>query len=165
MTDKTLEIDTDLKPPENEELPKRIPVVGMMGLQNMEPDKKKEVQTSGLKEMNNTRRMKKDAQKFLASRNFNGEAKELLDELLGKNHNATMSQAIVFMQGYKAVCKADTKAAEFVRDTAGEKPTDKLDIVADVKLQRFEQKLIGIVEADAVDVDEDDIKSEDEWEL
>lgn len=39
----------------------------------------------------------------------------------GKNKNVTIEEAILMAQIVKAVTKADTKAATFIRDTAGQK--------------------------------------------
>ena len=40
----------------------------------------------------------------------------------------TVQEAILLAQINKAIKNQDTKAAEFVRDTAGQKPTDKLNM-------------------------------------
>lgn len=47
------------------------------------------------------------------------------------NKNLTVEQAIVIKQTEKAL-KGDLKSAEFVRDTAGQKPIEKQEIKADV---------------------------------
>lgn len=47
------------------------------------------------------------------------ELKSFLD--FGKNKNVTIEQAILMAQIVKAITKGDTKAAAFIRDTAGQK--------------------------------------------
>lgn len=44
----------------------------------------------------------------------------------------TVKEAILVSQTVKAVALMDTQAAVFVRDTAGEKPTEKVDMDANV---------------------------------
>lgn len=44
----------------------------------------------------------------------------------------TVKQAILVAQTVKAVSMMDTQAAVFVRDTAGEKPSDKVNVEANV---------------------------------
>lgn len=45
--------------------------------------------------------------------------------------NATLDDAVIIQQYAKAVIQQDTKAAEFIRDTAGEKPSTQVDITGD----------------------------------
>lgn len=45
--------------------------------------------------------------------------KSFLD--FGKNKNVTIEEAVLMAQIVKAITKADTKAAAFIRDTAGQK--------------------------------------------
>lgn len=52
--------------------------------------------------------------------------KEFLDAL--DSANATYFDAMVMQQMAKAIVDADTKAAEFIRDTAGEKPSMQVDM-------------------------------------
>lgn len=47
------------------------------------------------------------------------EVKSFLD--FSKNRNVTIEQAVLMAQIVKAITKADTKAAAFLRDTAGQK--------------------------------------------
>lgn len=49
-----------------------------------------------------------------------------LEFINDSNKNLTAAQKIILEQIVKAL-KGDTKAAEFVRDTAGQKPTDKIE--------------------------------------
>lgn len=42
--------------------------------------------------------------------------------------NATYFEAMIMQQFAKAIVNADTRAAEFLRDTAGEKPTTSVDV-------------------------------------
>lgn len=52
--------------------------------------------------------------------------KQFLDAL--DSQNATYYEALVMQQMAKAIVDADTKAAEFIRDTAGEKPSMQVDM-------------------------------------
>ena len=128
----------------------------------MEPERRKEVQAQGRNEMNRQRSMRTAAARILATQPFM-EAKELMDSLLGKGHNCTNQDAILLVQTYKAIVKGDTKAAEFMRDTSGNKPSEKLDITSDVHVVRFENKIIDmdpdgkVIEAEFQEVDD--------WEL
>jgi len=48
-------------------------------------------------------------------------------DVLDKN-NATLDDAVIIQQYAKAVLSQDTKAAEFLRDTAGEKPSTQVNV-------------------------------------
>lgn len=69
-----------------------------------------------------------------------------LDELSGKN--IEVSDAILLKQITKAL-KGDTTAAAFLRDTAGQKPVDK------VMIAEVEQSVVDEVEAMVMENDED----------
>ncbi|NCC19216.1 MAG: hypothetical protein EOM29_09785 [Bacteroidia bacterium] len=51
--------------------------------------------------------------------------------------------AILLAQIHKAIVQKDTKAAEFVRDTAGQKPTDKVDMEGKLTYTNLLDKAIG----------------------
>ena len=51
-----------------------------------------------------------------------------------KGKNISVQEAILISQVQKAM-KGDTRAAEYVRDTIGQKPSDKLDLNADVDME------------------------------
>jgi hypothetical protein len=63
-----------------------------------------------------------------------------------KGKNVTMQEAIMLAMLDKAV-KGDVKAAEYVRDTIGQKPSDKMKLEAEVsmndKLQEVENYIKG----------------------
>jgi len=54
-----------------------------------------------------------------------------------KGKNISVQEAILIAQIQKAM-KGDTKAAEYVRDTIGQKPTDMLAVNAEIKNNPFE---------------------------
>ena len=54
-----------------------------------------------------------------------------------KGKNISVQEAIMIAQIQKAM-KGDTKAAEYVRDTIGQKPTDMLAVNAEIKNNPFE---------------------------
>ena len=58
-------------------------------------------------------------------------------ELNGVNIDA--ETAMLAGQLLKAIQKRDTKAAEFVRDTSGQKPTDKVEIATVDREQSLEE--------------------------
>lgn len=133
------------------------------GFQDMDKDEHRRISAEGLARLNGLKSMQRDAQRILAAHPIM-EAKELMDALMGKGHNCTNSEAVLMVQTYKAIVKGDTKAAEFVRDTSGQKPTEKIDINAEVQMQRFDKKVIEILDDDIVDVDFEVI-DDDDWQL
>lgn len=44
------------------------------------------------------------------------------------NENMTMGELVLLRQYSEAICNGSTKAAEFVRDTMGEKPSTQIDM-------------------------------------
>lgn len=64
--------------------------------------------------------------KDIAEPDLNGKFKGFLDML--STTNTTMDEAVVLQQYAKAIVQADTKAAEFIRDTAGDKPSTQIDL-------------------------------------
>lgn len=65
----------------------------------------------------------------IAADNFNGKTKGFLDMM--DETGMTMDEAVVMQQYAKAIIDKDTKSAEFIRDTAGEKPSTQLDMTMD----------------------------------
>lgn len=82
------------------------------------------------------RKKYKDIVKEMGSRNitledissdaFNGKFRGFLDMMDEKG--MTMDEALVLQQYAKAITQQDTKAAEFIRDTAGEKPSTNVNM-------------------------------------
>lgn len=62
-----------------------------------------------------------------------GSVEEITSLVAAKGANLSINQAIVIAQVQKAL-KGDTKAAEYLRDTAGQKPTDKVQLNAGVNI-------------------------------
>lgn len=60
--------------------------------------------------------------------NFNGKERGFIDML--NNTSMTMDDVLVLQQYAKAILHQDTRAAEFLRDTAGEKPSTQVDLSA-----------------------------------
>ena len=52
---------------------------------------------------------------------------EILDIASTKCENLTVNEAIIFAQVLRAI-NGDTQAAAFIRDTAGEKPKDQIEV-------------------------------------
>lgn len=133
------------------------------GLQDLPEERRKEVARMGANKANGYRSMMKDANRLLKSRPWM-EANEVMDNLLGAGHNCTTQEAILIVQANRAITKGDTKSAEFVRDTAGQKPSEKIDINAEVSVRRFEQKIIDIVDNEVIEA-EFEVKEDEEWEV
>lgn len=70
--------------------------------------------------------------------------------------NATYFEAMIMQQFAKSIVNGDTRAAEFLRDTAGEKPTTAVDIydsnkgLAQMSTQELEEHLNRLLAASQV---------------
>lgn len=62
----------------------------------------------------------------LSKNDLNGKQVGFLDMM--KETGMTMDEAVVLQQYSKAIIDRDTKSAEFLRDTAGEKPSTQIDM-------------------------------------
>lgn len=65
----------------------------------------------------------------IASPDLNGKYPGFLDMM--KETSMTMDEAGILQQYAKAILGQDTKAMEFLRDTAGEKPSTQVDLSTD----------------------------------
>lgn len=95
-------------------------------------DKQKEIASIGGIASGKARRVKKlmrdMAEEMLAGKAPEGEdVEELLSRYGVSREDADIQMAILLAQADKAL-KGDTRACEFLRDTAGEKPTDKVQV-------------------------------------
>lgn len=116
----------------------------MAGIKNLKPvqsteEAKKRGRAGGIKS-GEVRRAKRDMKKSLEillnlaikkGDVIDPEDSEALTEI--KNKNLTVQEAILVTQIQKAL-KGDLKAAEFLRDTAGQKPVDKKDVKQDINM-------------------------------
>ena len=62
----------------------------------------------------------------ISDENFNGKSRGFIDMI--KNEKMTMDEVVVLQQYAKAIIQQDTKAAEFIRDSVGEKPSTVVDM-------------------------------------
>lgn len=62
----------------------------------------------------------------ISNENFNGKSRGFIDML--KQEKMTMDEVVVLQQYAKAIINQDTKAAEFIRDSVGEKPSTVVDM-------------------------------------
>lgn len=62
--------------------------------------------------------------------NLKGKDKGFLD--MKKETGMTLDEAVVAQQYAKAIVDKDTRAAEFIRDTVGEKPSQQIDVNGEV---------------------------------
>ena len=72
-----------------------------------------------------------------------GKAEDFKNLADSKGKNITVNQALILAQVKKAM-SGDTRAMEFIRDTAGMKPVEKREIQADI---RDDGKLDEIIKA------------------
>ena len=105
-----------------------------LGRDLSDPERARAMQKLGAEQrrLNNAR--KKDLQKTIkwfmdmaVSKNELLEPEQIMDIASTKGENLTVNEAIVFSQIIKAI-NGDTAAAVFLRDTAGEKPKDKIEV-------------------------------------
>jgi len=68
---------------------------------------------------------------------------ELIDAIKYIDETMTVNDAIIVQQVVKAIVHSDTTAATFVRDTSGQKPTDKLDVEGKISYTDALKKLVG----------------------
>lgn len=64
--------------------------------------------------------------KDISDENFNGKSRGFIDMI--KQEKMTMDEVVVLQQYAKAIINQDTKAAEFIRDSVGEKPSTVVDM-------------------------------------
>ena len=62
----------------------------------------------------------------IATQDFNGKSRGFID-MMDKT-GMTMDDVVMLQQYAKAIINQDTKAAEFIRDTKGEKPSTTVDM-------------------------------------
>ena len=67
----------------------------------------------------------------IATQDFNGKSRGFID-MMDKT-GMTMDDVVMLQQYAKAIINQDTKAAEFIRDTKGEKPATTVDMSVDNK--------------------------------
>ena len=67
----------------------------------------------------------------ISDENFNGKSRGFIDMI--KNEKMTMDEVVVLQQYAKAIIQQDTKAAEIIRDSVGEKPSTVVDMNVEEK--------------------------------
>ena len=67
----------------------------------------------------------------ISDENFNGKSRGFIDMI--KNEKMTMDEVVVLQQYAKAIIQQDTKAAEFIRDSVGEKPSSTVNMNVEEK--------------------------------
>lgn len=75
--------------------------------------------------------MRELVQEILNMNVRSGKAEDFQNLAESKGKNITVNQALVLAQVKKAM-SGDTRAVEFLRDTAGQKPTDKQEIRTEI---------------------------------
>lgn len=68
---------------------------------------------------------------------------EIVRAIQYKSKKANVQEAILMGQVIKAITDKDTKAAEFVRDTSGQKPTDKHELEGHISYEQALNKVKG----------------------
>lgn len=99
--------------------------------------------------------MQADARKILEMMP-NLDENKFLDEMVKAGHKFNISQAIIMVQAQKAIKDGDTKSAKFVRDTSGNKPSDKVEMKAAVGLTRFTDFFTNFQTLNSYGSDEDE---------
>lgn len=97
----------------------------LVNFRDMSKEELSIIREKGLAKAKETKKMQADMRRVLAMKP-SGSAQILIDKLFGCGHHIDMSQAIALVQAQKAIL-GDTRAAEFVRDTSGNKPVDKVE--------------------------------------
>lgn len=97
----------------------------LVNFRDMSKEELSLIREKGLAKAKETKKMQADMRRVLAMKP-SGSAQILIDKLFGCGHHIDMSQAIALVQAQKAIL-GDTRAAEFVRDTSGNKPVDKVE--------------------------------------
>ena len=110
------------------------------------PEQRKENASKGGKKAAENKRQRKEMKEMIQDIFSVGMKKgKIVDEIKSledaDNKNLTVGQALVIAQIKKAMT-GDTRAMEFLRDTMGEKPTNKQEITATI----VESPLQGILE-------------------
>ena len=67
----------------------------------------------------------------IATQDFNGKSRGFIDMM--EETEMTLDDVVILQQYAKAIINQDTKAAEFIRDTKGEKPATTVDMSVDNK--------------------------------
>lgn len=103
-------------------------------LKDLSPEERKEFATKGGKASQEVQKKKREMQEVanqILNMPLRGGTTTQLDKIMSfgalKGKNITVQEAIVYQQARKAT-KGDRSAAEFIRDTAGQKPKDKVDV-------------------------------------
>lgn len=120
------------------------------GSKNLKRDFKKVLPKEKAAEMGRisgeSRRKKKDMRetlKGLLDMKFYLVDEELARAVKYINKNTKVQDAILMGQIVKAITDKDTKAAEFVRDTSGQKPSDKHEIEGHISYEQTLKKVTG----------------------
>lgn len=110
---------------------------GVYNLARISPERRKEISRKAGKLKHKNFIMREAAKKILSTMD-NPNARKLVEALGYADLEVSMAEAIVMVQAHKAL-KGSTRSAEFIRDTAGEKPTDRVEnINVNVSEQRVE---------------------------
>ena len=116
----------------------------MANEQNLKPlstEKAREIGSKGGKRSVEVRRMRKTLREqleMLLSLPVKDESTKAFIESLGVNPEAIDNATAITLSMYQEALKGNTKAYELIRDTLGEKPSDKLQIeeAPVIKLER-----------------------------
>lgn len=106
----------------------------MTSFADLSKEELKRVSSNGGKKSAQVRRDKKkmkETAELIMSLPLRGGQKQQIEMIQSfgalQGKNISVSEAIVYAQAKRAV-KGDKQAAEFIRDTAGQKPGEKLDV-------------------------------------
>ena len=117
-----------------------------MGIFGADPEADKEIQKKGAEALNAANAQRRKIQETTDIILRMPALPEDIEDL-GLWDGATMQDAMVMAQIRKSIIRCDTPAFTAVRDTAGEKPTDTIDLNADMKMTDAERSLLHNVNA------------------
>ena len=126
--------------------------------ENITPEQRKEIASKGGKASAEKKRQKKEMKEMIQDLFEVGIKKgKVVDEIKSledaKGKNLTVGQALILAQIKKAMA-GDTRAMEFLRDTMGQKPTNKQEITATVVDSPLNSILEQLKDDDGDDNDE-----------
>lgn len=138
------ECDTD-KP----DKPKRHGMENLIPMNALTEEKQREIASAGGKASGEARRKKKDLKERCRILLEMVPKQDLITKSLGENaelpEGADMYDLIMAKMMQVASLDGNVKAAEFVRDSAGDKPTDKSEVTASVMTEK-DIELMQIIE-------------------
>lgn len=130
-------------------LNKKTGVGGSLGnlvpMSERSPEERKAISKAGVKAQKEKKRME-DVANEIMHRKISATQKQILQEKYGEDVDIEdMIEGIIYAQIDKAL-KGNTHSAEFIRDTSGNKPVEKVHKTTTHTLEQLEKKAIDITQ-------------------